>query len=318
MPKITTVHHKGKKPSQQNKTEYPLLERKRIAAYCRVSTLEEEQDQSYEAQQRYYKTLFESNEKYILIGVYGDEGISGRLASKRPGFQDLMRDCRHGRIDEIYTRSISRFARNYSECVEYVRELKKLGIVVHFEKENFTTNDQNIEMLLSIMAIIAQEESNSISQNITLAHEYRNRKGDPIRRAVYGYKRDRKATDGVHKWRIKEDEAERVRMVFSLYLQGISQTEVAKKMNEYEANHEATRTWSQKAIHNMLINEAYVGDLITSKSYTVDYLNHIRKNNKGEKQQQYLKDHHPAIISREDYAKVHTMLGRSLPECMQQ
>ena len=126
MSKITAVHHKGKKTTPTTRTESPLPERKRVAVYCRVSTHEEEQNQSYEAQQRYYKTLFEKDEKYILIGVYGDEGISGRLAAKRPGFQELLRDCRQGLIDEVYTKSISRFARNYSECVEYVRELKKL------------------------------------------------------------------------------------------------------------------------------------------------------------------------------------------------
>ena len=318
MSKITAVHHKEKKTTPTTRTESPLPERKRVAVYCRVSTLEEEQDQSYEAQQRYYKTLFEKDEKYILIGVYGDEGISGRLAAKRPGFQELLRDCRQGRIDEVYIKSISRFARNYSECVEYVRELKKLGIVVHFEKENFTTEDPNMEMLLSIMAIIAQEESNSLSQNVSGAHGYRNKKGDPIRKAAYGYKRDRKATKGVHQWHIKEDEAERVRMVYSLFLKGYSQKEVAEKINEFEAENGVTRKWTKQMVATVLINEAYVGDLITAKSYTADYLNEVRKVNKGEREQQYLKDHHPAIISREDFEKVHKILGRSIPKCMQQ
>ena len=318
MPKITVVHHKGNKANEELRKECSLLDIKRVAAYCRVSTLEEEQDESYEAQRRYYRTMFENNNKYFLIGVYGDEGISGRLASKRPGFQDLLRDCRHGRIDEIYTKSISRFARNYSECIECIRELRRNGIVVYFEKENFSSDDPNIEMLMSIMAIIAQEESNSISQNITLAHEYRNKKGDPIRKAAYGYVRDHMVTEGIHRWHIKEDEALRVKMAYSLFLEGYSLKEVSERISKFEIVNGVTRRWNKQTVINTLIHEAYVGDLITQKSYTADYLNNIRKKNNGEKAQHYLKDHHPAIISREDFEKTHKILGRSLPECMLQ
>ena len=322
MPKITTVHHESgrlKKPNYADpNAKVPLLERKRVAAYCRVSTLQEEQELSYEAQQKYYKALFENDPHKILISVYGDEGITGTSVEKRPGFMDMMRDAEHGRLDEIYTKSISRFARNFAECLEYVRKLQKLGIVVHFEKEGFSTEDKNIEMVLSLMAIMAQEESNSISQNITLAHDHYNKQGDPCTQASYGYKRDKKKTDGIHKWRINEKEAEVVRKVFSLYLEGISEMEIAKRMNELEAENNSKKRWTKNSISNMLRRETYVGDIITNKTYTVDYLTHKSKVNNGERPQYYLKNHHEAIISREDFEKVQKILGRSLPKCMKQ
>ncbi len=316
MEKIRTVHHEG---IRHPKTDHydSGVKKKRIAAYCRVSTLQEEQDLYCKAQKRYYQALFENREDCELIGIYGDEGISGRLACKRPGFLKMMNDCRKGKVDEIHTRSVSRFARNYAECIEYVRELNQLGIPVCFEKENLNTSEKNIDLLLSILAIISQEESNSISMNITLAQVYRNRKGDPIRAAVYGYVRDGEATDGIHQWHIKEDEADRVRMVFELFLAGESCLSIAEKMNAYEEIHGVTRKWTKRNVIGMLTNEAYAGDLLTHKSYTVDYLNHVRKKNEGEKEQQYLQDHHPAIISQSDFVQVQLLLGRGIPVCVE-
>ena len=159
MENMHTVHHEQNRLNTGN-SQQPVT-KKRLAAYCRVSTLQEEQDLSYEAQQKYYKTVFKDRQDCELVGIYGDEGISGRLAAKRPGFLKMIQDCRNGKIDEIHTRSISRFARNYAECVEYIRELHGLGITVYFEKENLKTDEKNVEMMLSIMAIISQEESNS-------------------------------------------------------------------------------------------------------------------------------------------------------------
>lgn len=311
--KITTIHHPGLlEKKQQINNSMSLLERKRVAAYVRVSTLTEEQELSYDAQCEYYKALFKDNPKHILIGVYADHGISGTFASKRPGFMDLIRDCKHGRIDEVYTKSISRFARNFVECIDYVKQLKDLGIVIYFEKEGFSTLDKNIEILLSLISIIAQEEANSISLNVSLAHEYRNLKGDPIRKVPYGYIKDNYTTNGIHMWHIKEDEALYIRLIYSLFLNNKSYKEII-----YELNKDNKRIWTKSSIIYTLTSEIYVGDIITSKSYTVDYLKKIRKMNNGEKKQCYLKDHHPAIISREDYLQVAMKMKRSLPLCMQ-
>lgn len=323
MAKITTIRHEGKLPTPVvdalpgQKAPSSVLDIKRVAAYCRVSTLAEEQELSYESQQKYYKALFEKDKSKILIGVYGDQGITGTSMEKRPGFQDLKRDCKHGRIDEVYTKSISRFSRNYKECIDCINELRDLGIVVYFEKEKLSTNDENMDMILKIMAILAQEEANSISQNITLAIDYRNRKGDPVRQAPYGYRRQRKVVDGIHPWKINEDEARRVRLAYRKYLEGNSMVEVANILNEFEKENDGTRKWHGQSVGEMLKNEAYVGDVITNKTYTVDYLTKVQKVNKGERPQYYLKDHHEPIISREDFARVFKMRGRSLPECMQ-
>lgn len=229
---MKVIHHNV--VAQKKDTPMTRTQKTRVAAYCRVSTLEEEQELSYEAQHDYYTALFENDPTKILVGVYGDNGISGVQASKRSGFMEMIQHCRFGRIQEIYTKSISRFARNFAECIQYTRELKGLGVIVHFEKEGITTVDENIEMVLTLMSIVAQEESNSISQNISWAVGKRNEEGDPIRRAVYGYTRDHFATDGVHRWHINTEEAMRVRMVFRYFLEGKSCNEICKHMTAYE------------------------------------------------------------------------------------
>lgn len=299
---IKVIHHNV--VAQKKDTTETYTQKTRVAAYCRVSTLEEEQELSYETQYDYYTARFQKDDTKILVGVYGDNGISGVQASKRPGFMEMIQHCRLGRIQEVYTKSISRFARNFAECIQYTRELKELGVIVHFEKEGITTLDENIEMVLTLMSIVAQEESNSISQSVSWAMEKRSEAGDPIRRAVYGYTRDSFPTNGVHQWHINLEEAKRVRMVFRFFLEGNSYNQIIKHMTAYESKMGVTRKWSAVGIRNMLKHEAYVGDLLTAKSYTVDYLTKTRKVNKGEKEQQYIKDHHPAIISREDFNRV--------------
>lgn len=308
MAKIRAIHHNAEDLFSTDAVDIELAKKVRVAAYCRVSTLEEEQELSYDTQRDYYKTLFEKNDKYYLVGVYGDQGISGLKADKRPQFQALIRDCRNGKIDEIYTKSISRFARNFSECLLYVRELKKLGVVVHFEKEAFTTADENIDMIFSIMAIVAQEEVNSISQSVCWALEQRSKAGDPIMKARYGYKRDKNATNGVHLWHIKENEATRVRMIYDLFLKGDGYTAIARIMNDFERGKGVMANWTSGRVKGVLTSEVYVGDILTFKRYTPDYLSRKLKVNKGEKEQQYIKNHHPAIITREQDKKAKAII----------
>ncbi len=310
MAKITAIQHNIESPEDMMEINVDLARKIRVAAYCRVSTLAEEQELSYDAQMNYYKNMFERDDRYYLVGVYGDRGITGLKAEKRPQFQNLMRDCRNGRIDEVYTKSVSRFARNFSECIEYVRELKDLGVVVHFDKENFTTADDNIEMIFSMMAIMAQEEVGSISQAINWAYEQRSKAGDPIIGARYGYRRDKMAIDGVHHWHIKEDEALRVRMIYDLFLKGKSYAEIARLMTEYEEKCGDKHKWTACRVTGILKSEVYAGDILTFKSFTTDYLTKSRKVNKGEHDQQYIKDHHPAIITREQDAQVKTIIDR--------
>ena len=310
MPKIRKIQHNNDSPETFKEINIELAHRIRVAAYCRVSTLAEEQELSYESQRDYYTALFENDDRYYLVGVYGDHGITGLTADKRPQFQQMIQACRNGRIDEVYTKSISRFARNFSECLEYARELHSLGVVVHFEKERFSTADDNIEMIFSLLAIVAQEEVNSLSQTITWANEQRNRAGDPVRGARYGYRKDKKPVEGIHHWHINEEEAVRVRMAYNLCEKGKAFAAIARELNAYEAEHGATRKWSSQSVKSLLWSEVYVGDILTAQSFTVDYLTKKRKANEGEREQQYLKDHHPFIITREQDARVKAELER--------
>ncbi len=323
MGRIKVIQHNRTRPERpalevvnpQKSTEtshavnYSLANKVRVAAYCRVSTIQEEQDLSFESQQNYYKNLIESNPDFYLVGVYGDHGKSGLNAEGRPDFQRMIGDCRNGRIDRIYTRSVSRFARNASECLEYINELKKLGVVVHFEKEAFSTADTNIEMILSFLAILAQEEVNSLSQAQLWSHRKRNRAGDPIMGAPYGYTRDKKAIKGIHHWNINEDEAIRVRKIYELYLEGLGYTAIAREMKKFEAKNGTTREdWKPNVVSRILTSEYYVGDILTNKTYKPDYTKKKAAKNEGEREQQYIKDHHPAIISREVKQKVEKLM----------
>ena len=316
MAKIQVIQHNIESRKEKARREIggginlDLAEKIRVAAYCRVSTLAEEQELSFDTQLDYYKTLFENDDRYYLVGVYGDQGITGLQADKRPQFQALMRDCRNGRIDEVYTKSVSRFARNFSECLEYARELKSLGVTVHFEKEAFTTADENIDMIFAVMAIVAQEEVNSISQSICWALDQRSRAGDPIMGARYGYIRDKKATDGIHRWHINEEEAKRVKMIYELFLDGLYHTAISKILNDYEKNRGCDQKWTAARVRGILQSEVYVGDILTFKTFTADYLTKKSKVNEGEREQQYIKNHHPGIVTREQYEKVQKIFER--------
>ena len=304
----TVKESKANEPVIKPKADGELL---RVAAYCRVSTLQEEQDLSYETQCEYYTKLIENDPSRQLVGVYGDHGVSGLSAAKRKGFMDMIEACRRGEVDEIFTRSISRFARNFAECVEYARELKQMGVIIHFEKEGFTNMDENSEMLFTLMAMVAQEEINSMSQAHLWTNEHRNSMGDPVRGRTYGYVRDSKKTDGIHLWHIKEEEAKRVRMVYSLYLDGIGLSTIADRMKEYEDKNGVTRKkWTPSGIKYLLTNEVYAGDIHTNKTYTPDYLTGKMKKNKGEIPRYYLKDHHPAIINREAFDRVQDLIAQ--------
>lgn len=301
-------------PQNHNAKEVTHSKKLRVAAYCRVSTLAEEQDLSYESQKQYYKNRFENDENCVLIGIYGDHGLSGLRSDKRPGFQKLITDCRNGMIDEIFTKSISRFGRNFSECLQYLRELRNLGVVVHFEKENLSTIDRNIDMYFTILAIAAQEESNSISQNLIWAIDQRAKAGDPVRGARYGYWRDSEPTRGVHIWHVLPDEALRVRKIYSLFLSGnYSMEKIAGIMNDFELKNNGFPNWTFARIKGILISEVYVGDLITRKTYVADYLQKKIRINNGEREQILIKNHHKAIISRSMDKKVKQKLNGRIP-----
>lgn len=276
----------------------------RACAYCRVSTLAEQQDLSYQTQCEYYEKLIAAMPNTVLVGVYGDEGFSGLHAKKRKQFMQMIEDCKAGKIDRVYTKSVSRFARNTRECLEYTSLLKELGIGVYFEKEHIDTETGENDLFFNIMASLAQEESNSLSQSQLWAKDRRNKHGDPARGACYGYRRERHRTAGIHRWIIEEEEAKRVREVFRLRLAGMSIQDISRRMQRLEEMWGGERKWSRTTIQHMLSNEAYVGDILTNKTYKPDLLSNRTMHNKGERMQYLIENHHEAIVSREDFARV--------------
>ena len=260
----------------------------RTAAYARVSSDSEDQINSYNAQIRYYTEMLSSSINAVFVDMYADEGITGTSADKREDFLRLMKDCRRGRIDRVLTKSVSRFARNTKECLEAVRELKTLGISVYFEKENIDTGELSSEMLLALHSQFAQEESVSISKNVRMGFRKRMNDGTYVPSATpYGYIR---SENGV---RVDEEKAELVRRIFRDYLNGDSESTIAKR---YEIN--------IATVKYMLGNEKYMGDSLFHKWYTTDTLPFKCVKNNGEREMYYVAKTHQAIISREEYEMV--------------
>lgn len=270
------------------------VQKLRMAAYCRVSTNQEEQLLSYENQLNYYTGYINNNPLYQFAGIYADEGISGTNTKKRDEFNKMIADCRSGKIDMIITKSISRFARNTLDCLNYVRELKDLGIGIIFEKENINTLDAKGEVLLTILSSLAQDESRSISENSTWGIRRRFEKGQHkmSTKRFLGYDTDE---DG--KLVINRKQAAIVKRLYFEYLSGKT-VDYIKRIFEREGvvNWDGSTKWQAKTLQSMLENEKYKGDAILQKSYTVDFLTKKRVLNQGEIQKFYIEDDHEAII----------------------
>lgn len=288
-----------------------MVDHKRAAAYCRVSTGMECQEGSYETQIKYYKDLISNDPDEELVKIYADEG-SGRTTQGRPEFQQMMQDCENGKIDVIYTKSISRFSRNMLDCVTAVRRLKELGIAVIFERENINTMDRQNELFFHIMAIIAEEESKSIGGNVKLAIDHCHEQGKPTGRVTYGYRRVNKKGE----WRIEESEARRVRCAFDLAAKGIGYDVIRKELDAMEKAEGTGVSWSRNRnrVPMLLKHIAYTGDYITDTYYTAYGRNGHRysKRNNGERAQNYLEGHHEPIVSKKLFERVQTLMGMGL------
>lgn len=271
--------------------------RKRVAAYARVSTNTEEQLTSYEAQVDYYTRYIQSKDEWEFVKVYTDEGISATSTKKRDGFNDMVKDALAGKIDLIITKSVSRFARNTVDTLTTVRKLKEKGVEVYFEKENIYTLDSKGELLITIMSSLAQEESRSISENVTWGQRKRFADGKvslPYKRFL-GYK---KGPDGLPA--IVEEEAEIVRLIYRLFLYGKSPSFIASMLtDEGILTPGGKAKWRPNLVISILTNEKYKGDAILQKKFTVDFLTKKQKVNEGEVPQYYVANSHPAIIEPE-------------------
>lgn len=274
-----------------------VVNTKKVAAYARVSTDYEEQLSSFEAQMDYYTTHIKSNSNWTFIEVYTDEGISATSTKKREGFNRMITDALDGKIDLIITKSVSRFARNTVDTLTTVRHLKEKGVEVYFEKENIYTLDSKGELLITIMSSLAQEESRSISENVTWGQRKRFADGKvslPYKQFL-GYE---KGEDGFPK--IVEKEAIVVRLIYRLFLEGKTPSWIAKYLTSNKIPTPAGKEiWQQSTVSNILQNEKYKGDAMLQKSFTVDFLTKKKKVNEGEVPQYYVENSHSAIITPE-------------------
>ena len=282
--------------------------RRRVAAYARVSTSSEEQLTSYEAQVDYYTRFIQSKPEWEFVRVYTDEGISAVNTKKREGFNQMVRDALNGKIDLIVTKSVSRFARNTVDSLVTVRKLKEKGVEVYFEKENIYTLDSKGELLITIMSSLAQEESRSISENVTWG--WRKRIADGKVSVAYshflGYE---KGPDG--NMQIVEEEAKVVREIYAMFLDGKTPSGIAAALTKRGVPTPAGKaTWQASTVKSILSNEKYRGDALLQKTFTVDFLTKKAKVNEGEAPQYYVENSHPAIVSAEVFELVQAELTK--------
>lgn len=279
----------------------------RVAAYCRVSSDSTDQLHSYAAQIREYTRQISDHVGWEMVDVYADEGLTGTKLDKREDFNRMMADCRKGKIDRILVKSISRFARNTRDCLASLRELSRLGISVYFEKENIDTGTLTTELMVSVSASLAQQESISISQNQRMSYQRRMERGEFITcTAPFGYE----MPDGKN-LEIKESDAEVVRWMFHAYLDGHSTAWIADEMNRKNIPTAWKRgIWHEQVIRKMLSNEKYIGDSLCQKTFTTNAFPFFRKLNQGETDQYYIENTHPAIVTRETFQKVQYLMKR--------
>lgn len=284
------------------------VSKRKVAGYARVSTDSDEQFTSYEAQVEYYTNYIQSNPRWEFVGVYTDEGISGLNTKHRDGFNQMIADALDGKIELIVTKSVSRFARNTVDSLTTIRKLKEKGVEVYFEKESIWTFDSKGELLLTIMSSLAQEESRSISENVTWSVRKRFADGRvSVPYSIFlGYD---KGPDG--NLVINPEEAKIVVLIYQMFMGGKSPASIAKYLTEQGIPTPGGKTeWQSSTVKSILTNEKYKGDALLQKSFTIDYLSKKMKTNTGEIPQYYVEGNHEAIISPEEFDLVQAELAR--------
>ena len=284
--------------------------KKRVAAYCRVSTDNEDQANSFESQQRYFRQYIERNPDWELYAIFADEGISGTNTKKRKEFNRMIECAKNGDFDLIITKEISRFARNTLDSIFYTRDLKKHGIGVIFLNDNINTLDGDAELRLAIMSSIAQEESRKTSERVKWGQKRQMEQGVVFGRSMLGYD----VKDG--KMTINEEGAKIVRLIFRKFVdEGKGTHVIARELREEGIEPMRVKEWQNTVILRVIRNEKYCGDLVQKKTYTPDFLSHEKKYNRGQEEFVIIKDHHEPIISRELFDKAnHILDAKSLSQ----
>ena len=308
MARITTIPATRPFHGESAKRPEEMMPKKRVAAYCRVSTDTDEQATSYDEQIRYYTELITRESQWELAGIYTDDGISGTNTKKREGFNKMIEDCMAGKIDLIITKSISRFARNTVDCLKYIRMLKEKGVEIKFEKENIRTLDSQGEIMITIMASLAQQESESLSKNVKMGLKFRYQRGKiSINHNWFlGYTKDDEGNLVV-----VPEQAEVVKRIYREYLDGSSMDQIKAGLERDGIKNGAGRKkWGTTNIRQILTNEKYVGDAMLQKTITVDVLNKTRIANDGREVQYYIEEHHEPIVSRNVFSRVQEEMKR--------
>lgn len=302
-PKVITI------PAKPEVARRQAIQRQlRVAAYCRVSTDDEEQLTSYEAQQNYYTDKIMTNREWTMAGIFADEGITGTSARKRPEFLKMIRLCKQKKIDIVLTKSISRFARNTVDCLNYIRALRELGIAVIFEKENINTLEADSEILITMLGAFAQAESESISANVRWGKRQAMREGKTIIQynRLYAYE---KGEDG--KLKIIQEQADVVRSIYDQYLSGASLRMIKDRLEaEQIPNVTGGSQWTITAIRSILTNEKYCGDVLLQKTYISDCISRKVIRNTGQLPMYLVQNHHEGIVERKTFDAVQAEMAR--------
>ena len=273
----------------------------RVCAYCRVSTLRETQASSIDSQSNHYEEHIKSNPEWVYAGIYIEEGVTGTKTEVRPELQRLLNDCRDHKIDLILTKSISRFARNTTDCLELVRHLTSLGINIWFEKENIHTDSISSDFLLSIFACLAEEESHSISSNVKWSIRKKFEDGSYKQAlAPFGYEwKDKMLV-------VSERESEIVKLIFRMALSGSGYYTIANFLNNKKIPGPTGKEWSPNEVSLILSNLVYTGDILLQKTFVDESFR--QKKNQGEMDQYLVDEHHEAIISKEEFESVQELM----------
>ncbi|MDL2238361.1 recombinase family protein [Christensenellaceae bacterium OttesenSCG-928-K19] len=281
----------------------------RVAIYVRVSTGNILQTSSYELQKKYYEDFVAHHPNWTLVKIYADEGISGTTLAHRDEFNKMVADCRAGKIDMIITKSVSRFSRNVVDCISIVRTLAELThpVGVFFESECIFSLKDDAQMALSFQATMAQEESHIRSRSMETSLRMRLDGGLPLTPKLLGYSHD---LDG--RLVVNPNEESTVKLIFYMYLYGYSTSDIADTLTELgKKTYLGNIKWTSSSIVQVLRNERHCGDVLTRKTFTPNYLNHKAKKNRGDRPQSIYRNHHPAIITRDDYIAVQHLLDNA-------
>ncbi len=296
--------------SDRNKEKNSLL---RVAAYCRVSTDDEEQINSYNSQLQYYNELINKNPEWKMVGIYADKAITGTSTDKRVDFMRMINDAQNGDIDMIITKSISRFARNTVDTLHYVRLLKEKGVAIFFEEEHINTLSMDGELMLTVLSSVAQQEVHNTSEHVKKGLRMKMQRGELIGYngcLGYDYHPDTKEIT------LNEEEAKTVRYIYERYLEGAGCTLIAKECSKLGYKTKTGKTaWHESAIRGILRNEKYVGDCLQGKTFTLDPISKRRLRNFGEEDKFYIENHHEGIITKEEFMRVQKILdSRGTPK----